>query len=131
MPVARSSAHLRDKRNTEDSEDSYSSSEESSSQSDSAPARKKKQTKNKMKQSKKAKKMGRNKRVKTPEDSIERNDMVLQLVSTQKISNSEAYVRLNVDRNRIVIQAPIYELWCLFCDYNRYNRSQLFAHCSV
>ncbi|KAL6490193.1 hypothetical protein MHYP_G00005380 [Metynnis hypsauchen] len=63
-----------------------------------------------MKQSKKAKKMGRNKRVKTPEDSIERYDMVLQLVSTQKISNSEAYARLNVDRNRIVIQAPISEL---------------------
>ncbi|KAL7851397.1 hypothetical protein AOLI_G00217530 [Acnodon oligacanthus] len=63
-----------------------------------------------MKKSKKAKKMERNKRVKTPEDSIGHYDMVLQLIGTQKISKSEAYARLNVDRNTIVSQAPISEI---------------------
>lgn len=48
--------------------------------------------------------------VKTPEDSIERYDMVLKLFIKEKISKSEAYLRLNVDRNTIVSQAPISEL---------------------
>ncbi|XP_042620380.1 coiled-coil domain-containing protein 106-like [Cyprinus carpio] len=47
--------------------------------------------------------------VHTPEESLKRYYKVLNLVK-QGLSKAEAYNRLNVDRNTIVIQAPIAEL---------------------
>ncbi|KAL1268757.1 hypothetical protein QQF64_034120 [Cirrhinus molitorella] len=49
------------------------------------------------------------KREHTPEESLKRYYKVLNLVK-QGLSKAEAYNRLNVDRNTIVIQAPIAEL---------------------
>ncbi|XP_026079001.1 coiled-coil domain-containing protein 106-like [Carassius auratus] len=48
-------------------------------------------------------------RVRTPEDSIKRYHKVLQLVNGG-LSKAEAYNKMNVDRNTIVMQAPIAEL---------------------
>ncbi len=47
--------------------------------------------------------------VRTPEDSIKRYHKVLQLVNGG-FSKAEAYNKMNVDRNTIVMQAPIAEL---------------------
>lgn len=48
--------------------------------------------------------------VKTPDDAVERYNLVLAKVRKDRISKSEAYARLGVDRNTIVCQAPIAEL---------------------
>ncbi|XP_051990828.1 coiled-coil domain-containing protein 106-like isoform X3 [Xyrauchen texanus] len=90
------------------------SSSESSDSSDSEPTPKKKNKSDKQKgriNKKKSKKLMGNysKRVRTPEDSIKRYYNVLKLVK-QGLTKTEAYNRFNVDRNTIVIQAPIAEL---------------------
>ncbi|RXN07783.1 coiled-coil domain-containing protein 106-like [Labeo rohita] len=78
-----------------------------------------KKAKKKKSQPKKAKKMGKKLRVKTPDDSIRRYNMVLEKIKKNHISKAEAYARLGVDRNTIVSQAPIAELAAtnpdLFC----------------
>ncbi|XP_051557255.1 coiled-coil domain-containing protein 106-like isoform X2 [Myxocyprinus asiaticus] len=89
-------------------------SSESSDSSDSEPTPKKKNKSDKQRgriNKKKSKKLMANysKRVRTPEDSIKRYYNVLKLVK-QGLTKTEAYNRLNVDRNTIVIQAPIAEL---------------------
>ncbi|KAI7790029.1 hypothetical protein IRJ41_023091, partial [Triplophysa rosa] len=70
----------------------------------------KKTKKKKKSQPKKAKKKVKKLRVKTPDDSICRYNMVLEKIKKEHISKSEAYARLGVDRNTIVYQAPIAEL---------------------
>ncbi|KAL1277305.1 hypothetical protein QQF64_023978 [Cirrhinus molitorella] len=49
-------------------------------------------------------------RVKTPDDSIRRYNMVLEKITKDHISKSEANTRLGVDRNTVVSQAPNAEL---------------------
>ncbi|XP_062393742.1 coiled-coil domain-containing protein 106-like isoform X2 [Sardina pilchardus] len=88
-------------------EDSNSNSESSESESDSEPSIGKKEKKI-TKRTKKPKKIQM--RVKTPDDAVDRYNMVLAKVKKEKISKAEAYARLKVDRNTIAQQAPIAEL---------------------
>ncbi|XP_067309363.1 LOW QUALITY PROTEIN: uncharacterized protein si:dkey-92i17.2 [Pseudorasbora parva] len=78
-------------------------SSDSSESSDSEP-RSKKKKKEKKKKSKKLRVDYR--RVRTPEDSIKRYHKVLHLV-TCGFTKAEAYNKINVDRNTIVMQAPM------------------------
>ncbi|XP_073778648.1 uncharacterized protein si:dkey-92i17.2 isoform X6 [Danio rerio] len=92
------------------STDTSSDSSESTDSSDSEPTAKKKKKGKKSKRQKKSKtKMIDIKRVRTPEDSINRYNKVLQLVR-DGLSKAEAYNKVKIDRNTIVKQAPIAEL---------------------
>ncbi|KAF5904903.1 coiled-coil domain-containing protein [Clarias magur] len=102
--------------------DSSSSDSSSDSESDSESSGTKK-AKKKKSQPKKAKKMGKKLRVKTPDDSIRRYNMVLEKIKKDHISKAEAYARLGVDRNTIVSQAPIAELAATNPDLFRTLRS--------
>ncbi|XP_073702469.1 uncharacterized protein [Garra rufa] len=102
--------HLPGQRKQEpDVTDSSSSDSSSESEPDSESSAAKKAKKRKS-QPKKAKITGKKPRVKTPDDSISRYNMVLEKVKKDRISKTEAYTRLGVDRNTIVSQAPIAEL---------------------
>ncbi|XP_026118814.1 coiled-coil domain-containing protein 106-like isoform X2 [Carassius auratus] len=99
---------------TRKSSTSESSNFSTSESSDSEPPKHKKRKvkeKHRAKRHKKSKKLTSDysKRVHTPEESLKRYYKVLNLVK-QGLSKAEAYNRLNVDRNTIVIQAPIAEL---------------------
>ena len=48
--------------------------------------------------------------MRTPEQSIERYDRMLELMQKKGMNLSAAYKKLEVDRNTIVLQAPIAEL---------------------
>nr|XP_021328430.1 coiled-coil domain-containing protein 106 isoform X2 [Danio rerio] len=92
------------------STDTSSDSSESTDSSDSEPKAKKKKKGKKSKRQKKSKtKTIDIKRVRTPEDSINRYNKVLQLVR-DGLSIAEAYNKVKIDRNTIVMQAPIAEL---------------------
>ncbi|KAJ4944675.1 hypothetical protein JOQ06_013218 [Pogonophryne albipinna] len=95
----------------EDSDESDLSSSTDSSDSDTESSEDKKPKKKKSKSKRKSqKKIRKNMRVKTPDHSIRRYNMVLEMVRDQGISKAEAYTRLGVDRNTIVYQAPIAEI---------------------
>ncbi|XP_057204423.1 coiled-coil domain-containing protein 106-like [Triplophysa rosa] len=102
-------AHGKRKRDS-DVTDSSSSESTSDSTSNSEVLEAKKTKKKKKSRPKKAKKKVKKLRVKTPDDSICRYNMVLEKIKKENISKSEAYARLGVDRNTIVYQAPIAEL---------------------
>ncbi|XP_073772675.1 uncharacterized protein isoform X3 [Danio rerio] len=92
------------------STDTSSDSSESTDSSDSEPTAKKKKKGKKSKRQKKSKtKMIDIKRVRIPEDSINRYNKVLQLVR-DGLSKAEAYNKVKIDRNTIVMQVPIAEL---------------------
>ncbi|XP_056121916.1 coiled-coil domain-containing protein 106-like [Rhinichthys klamathensis goyatoka] len=98
------------RKQVSDVTDSSSSDSSSDSEPDSESPEPKKAKKKSKIQPKKAKKMGKKLRVKTPDDSIRRYNMVLEKIKKERISKAEAYTRLGVDRNTIVFQAPIAEL---------------------
>ncbi|KAI4825404.1 hypothetical protein KUCAC02_021084 [Chaenocephalus aceratus] len=94
-----------------DESDLSSSTESSDSDTESSEDKKPKKKKCKYKSKRKSqKKIWKNMRVKTPDHSIRRYNMVLEMVRNQGISKAEAYTRLGVDRNTIVYQAPIAEI---------------------
>ncbi|XP_042613329.1 coiled-coil domain-containing protein 106-like [Cyprinus carpio] len=100
---------------TRKSSTSESSNFSTSESSDSEPPKHKKRKlrrKHRAKRHKKSKKLTSDysKRVHTPEESLKRYYKVLNLVK-QGLSKAEAYNRLNVDRNTIVIQAPIADMF--------------------
>ncbi|XP_034083397.1 coiled-coil domain-containing protein 106-like [Gymnodraco acuticeps] len=86
-----------------------SESESSSESSEDKKPKKKSKSKRKLKR-KSDKKKRKHLRVKTPDHSIRRYNMVLEMVKKEGISKAVAYTRLGVDRNTIVYQAPIAEI---------------------
>ncbi|XP_048841071.1 coiled-coil domain-containing protein 106-like [Brienomyrus brachyistius] len=95
-----------DSTSSQSPEDSEYSEEDDSSEDNKRKSKKKSKKRAKSKKPKKVRKM----RVKTPDDSIRRYNMVLGKVQKEHISKAEAYAKLGVDRNTIVSQAPIAEL---------------------
>ncbi|XP_053363547.1 coiled-coil domain-containing protein 106-like [Clarias gariepinus] len=118
-PIRQAPGQRKLESNVTDSSSSNSSSD-SEPDSESSGAKKAKKKKS---HPKKAKKMGKKLRVKTPDDSIRRYNMVLEKIKKDHISKAEAYARLGVDRNTIVSQAPIAELAAANPDLFRTLRS--------
>ncbi|XP_057207354.1 coiled-coil domain-containing protein 106-like isoform X2 [Triplophysa rosa] len=97
-------------QSTDESSESSNSSDSSSDSSDSERTAKKKKKDKNQKNRKKSKKQRIDFRwARTPEDSIKCYHKVVQLVKGG-LSKAEAYHKIKVDRNTIVMQAPIAEL---------------------